>query len=114
MPRPSYGTDANFQANYRLTTAFLDAHKAPFVSSNRIWIGGYNVFQTDMSDYDALLTAEGIAHSTETPQQCGTSMGQRLGADSPDVAVSGQPQPVWLAVDRLPGPWPPGGVTRPA
>ncbi len=22
-----YGTDANFQANYRLTTTFLDAHK---------------------------------------------------------------------------------------
>ena len=64
----SYGTDANFQANYRLTPAFLDAHKAPFLNNNRIWIGGYDVFQTDISDYNALLTAEGIAHSTETPQ----------------------------------------------
>ena len=64
----SYGTDANFQANYRLTTAFMDAHKSPFLSSNRIWIGGYNIFQTDISDYDALLTSEGMAHSTETPQ----------------------------------------------
>ena len=63
----SYGTDANFQANYRLTPAFLDAHKAPFVGSNRIWIGGYSAFQTDMTDYDSLLTSEGIAHSTETP-----------------------------------------------
>ena len=27
-----YGTDANFQANYRLTASFLDAHKAPFLS----------------------------------------------------------------------------------
>ena len=63
-----YGTDANFQANYRLTTAFVDAHKGPFLSNNRIWIGGYNAFQTDISDYDALLTSEGIAHSTETPQ----------------------------------------------
>jgi hypothetical protein len=62
-----YGTDANFQANYRLTSAFLDAHKGPFVTSNRIWIGGYSVFQTDMSDYDALLTSKGILHSTETP-----------------------------------------------
>jgi hypothetical protein len=62
-----YGTDANFQSNYRLTPAFVDAHKAPFVSSNRIWIGGYSAFQTDMSDYDTLLTSEGIAHSTETP-----------------------------------------------
>jgi hypothetical protein len=64
----NYGTDANFQANYRLTKAFVDAHKGPFLSANRIWIGGYEAFQTDMSDYDNLLTSEGIAHSTETPQ----------------------------------------------
>jgi hypothetical protein len=64
----AYGTDANFQANYRLTPAFLDAHKAPFLSNNRIWIGGYEAFQTDMSDYNTLLTSEGIAHTTETPQ----------------------------------------------
>ena len=38
------------------------------MSQNRIWIGGYDVFQTDMADYDALLTSEGIAHTTETPQ----------------------------------------------
>jgi|GEM_PF-1229221 len=65
----AYGTDANFQANYRLSAAFLDAHKAPFVGNDRIWIGGYNVFQTDMTDYDSLLTSEGIAHSTETPTE---------------------------------------------
>jgi hypothetical protein len=65
----NYGTDANFQANYRLTQAFVDAHKGPFQSANRIWIGGYWTFRTDMSDYDSLLTSEGIAHSTETPQQ---------------------------------------------
>ena len=64
----SYGTDANFQANYRLTTSFVDAHKGPFTNNDRIWIGGYSVFQTDISDYDALLTSEGIAHNTETPQ----------------------------------------------
>jgi len=63
-----YGTDSNFQANYRLTTSFVDAHKGPFTSNDRIWIGGYSVFQTDMSDYDALLTSEGIVHNTETPQ----------------------------------------------
>jgi len=63
----SYGTDANFQASYRLTPAFLSAHKAPFTSANRLWIGGWNAFQSDMSDYDALLTAQGIVHSTETP-----------------------------------------------
>jgi K+-transporting ATPase c subunit len=65
----NYGTDANFQSNYRLTQAFVDAHKAPFLSSNRIWIGGYSEYQPDMTDYGALLTSEGIAHSTETPQQ---------------------------------------------
>ena len=62
-----YGTDANYQANYRLTSAFLDAHKAPFLTKNRIWIGGYSIFQTDMSDYGALLTSKGILHSTEPP-----------------------------------------------
>src|SRR4029077_13611330 len=64
----SYGTNANFQANYRLTPAFVDAHKAPFLSNNRIWIGYSAIFQADVSDYDALLTSEGIAHTTETPQ----------------------------------------------
>ena len=64
-----YGTEANFQANYRLTRSFVDAHKAPFLTDNRIWIGGYNVFQTDVADYDSLLTSEGIAHTTGTPQQ---------------------------------------------
>ena len=64
----NYGTDANYQANYRLTAAFSHAHKAPFLSNNRIWIGGYSLYQTDVSDYDALLTSAGIAHSTETPQ----------------------------------------------
>ena len=64
----SYGTNDNFLTNYRLTPAFIDAHKAPFLSKNRIWIGGYNAFQTDMSDFDALLTSEAVVHSTETPQ----------------------------------------------
>ena len=62
-----YGTDANFQANYRLTPIFLEGHKLPFISSNRIWIGGYQAFQTDMSDYNALLNSEGIPHTTEVP-----------------------------------------------
>jgi len=64
----SYGTDANFQANYRLTTAFVDAHKAPFLTNNRIWLGSSPTYGADMADYDALLTAEGIAHTT-APQQ---------------------------------------------
>ena len=64
----AYGTNDNFLTNYRLTPAFIDAHRAPFLSKNRIWIGGYNAFQTDMSDFDALLTSEAVLHSTEAPQ----------------------------------------------
>ena len=64
----SYGTDANFQANYRLTASFLAAHKAPFLTNNRIWIGGYALYGQDMSDYDSLLKSAGIVHSTEQPQ----------------------------------------------
>jgi hypothetical protein len=66
-PAANYGTDANYQANYRLTQAFVDARKAPFVANNRIWIGGYALYQGDMTDYNNLLNTEGILHSTETP-----------------------------------------------
>jgi hypothetical protein len=66
-PAAAYGTDANFQSNYRLTSAFVQAHAASFQDSNRIWIGGYNLYVTDVSDYDALLTSEGVQHTTETP-----------------------------------------------
>jgi hypothetical protein len=65
-PAASYGTNANFQANYRLTPAFLDAHKRPFLDENRIWIGGSTEFPTDMSNYARLLTQEGIRHTTES------------------------------------------------
>ena len=50
------------------------------MGENRIWIGGYADFQSDVADYDALLTSEGIEHSTETPQpmaQPGTPAGCR-------------------------------------
>ncbi len=53
-----YGTDANFQANYRLTPSFVSAQDA-VPEQNRIWIGGYKTFETDVSDYDALLTSRG-------------------------------------------------------
>jgi hypothetical protein len=67
-PAANYGTDANFQVNYRLTKAFVYGHRAPFLTCNRIWVGGYGLYATDDSDYNALLNSEGIAHSTETPQ----------------------------------------------
>lgn len=63
----SYGTNANFQANYRLTPAFLNAHKGPFLSERRIWIGGSREFPVDMSNYAKLLTKEGIAYTREAP-----------------------------------------------
>jgi hypothetical protein len=64
----SYGTEANFQANYRLTAAFLSSHKEPFQDQNRIWIGGNTEFPAGMSAYARLLTQEGIVHTTETPR----------------------------------------------
>ena len=80
----SYGTEANFQANYRLTAAFLNAHKAPFLRNNRIWIGGYSVFKQEVSDYAALLTSAGIAHTTETPLY----MGHRWGSGWVPIALA--------------------------
>ena len=32
----NYGTDANFQVNYRLTADFLSAHAAPFTSASQL------------------------------------------------------------------------------
>ena len=89
-PAANYGTDANFQANYRLSAAFVDAHKAPFLTNNRIWIGGYNLFQTDIADYDALLTSEGIAHTDWPLAVDRPQLGQRLGARGLGCSVSGQ------------------------
>jgi hypothetical protein len=63
----SYGTDANFQSNYRLTPTFVQAHAAPFQQDKRIWIGGFALYQTDMSDYNTLLTSKGVLHTTQTP-----------------------------------------------
>ncbi|HEV3381268.1 MAG TPA: alpha/beta hydrolase-fold protein, partial [Trebonia sp.] len=59
----SYGTEANFQANYQLTPSFVKNYAAPFTTANRIWIGGYGLYPTDVSDYDALLTSEAVRHT---------------------------------------------------
>jgi hypothetical protein len=64
----SYGTNANFQANYQLTAAFVKTHSGPFLRQNRIWIGGSRVFPTDISDYAKLLAKVGIRFSKETPR----------------------------------------------
>lgn len=62
-----YGSDSNFQTNYRLTRSFIGAHRLPFLQSNRIWIGSGPVFGNDVRDYDSLLTSEGIRHLTGAP-----------------------------------------------
>ncbi len=67
-PAASYGTEENFQANYRLTAAFVNAHKEPFLREDRIWIGGSREFPIDMSNYAKLLTKEGIAYTREAPR----------------------------------------------
>ncbi len=61
-----YGTDANFQDNYRLTGSFIDQWKSPFMTQDRIWISGYSQFQTDVADFDALLTSHGVSHTLAT------------------------------------------------
>jgi hypothetical protein len=63
----NYGTDANFQANYRMTNAFLDAHKTPFLTSNRIFISGYALYPTEVAGLDAVLTSKGMLHTYPTP-----------------------------------------------
>jgi len=63
----NYGTEANFQDGYELDTSFIDQFKAPFLTQDRIWISGYSDFEQDISDFDALLTSEGVTH-TLAPQ----------------------------------------------
>jgi Putative esterase len=67
-PAASYGTNANFQANYRLTPAFVKAHSGPFLRQDRIWIGGNREFPADMSDYAKLLAKTGILFTREAPR----------------------------------------------
>jgi hypothetical protein len=61
-----YGTDANFQSNYRMTGAFIDAWKTPFATQDRILISEGDVFQSDVADFDALLTSHGVQHTLLT------------------------------------------------
>jgi hypothetical protein len=65
----NYGTDANFQLNYRLTSNFVQGHSGPFQHKARIWIGGFEVFKADIDSYKKLLSTAGIKHTTGRPQQ---------------------------------------------
>jgi hypothetical protein len=61
-----YGTDANFQANYRLTSQFVGLHRAPFEQDCRIWIGRGPVFMNSVSRYELILTAAGVRYTAGT------------------------------------------------
>src|SRR6516225_730461 len=63
-----YGTDANFQDNYRLTDSFIDTWKAPFTTQDRIWISEGNTFPTQVADFNALLTSHGVLDTFSTTQ----------------------------------------------
>jgi hypothetical protein len=65
----NYGSDANFQANYRLSRQFVEARKEPFHSDERIWIGAGSVFEADVVNYESLLTSAGIAHAVGVPRR---------------------------------------------
>jgi hypothetical protein len=63
-----YGTDANFQDNYRLTGAFIDAWKAPFTTEDHILISEGPVFGDQVADFNALLTSHGVEDTLLTTQ----------------------------------------------
>ncbi len=58
-----YGTESNFQDNYELTSSFVDALKAPFTTQDRILISEGPVFQSQVADFDDLLTSQGVMHT---------------------------------------------------
>ena len=62
----NYGTDTNFQDNYRMTNTFIDTWKTPFTTQDRILISEGEVFQTQVADFDALLTSDGVEHTLLT------------------------------------------------
>ena len=62
-PATAYGTEANFANNYQLSQAFVAAHRTPFMTQDRIWLGGYGLYPQDMADYESLLTSEGVVYT---------------------------------------------------
>jgi chemotaxis methyl-accepting protein methylase len=59
----NYGTDTNFQNNYRLTNSFIGTWKAPFTTAERIWISEGPTFQTHVANFSALLRSQGVSHT---------------------------------------------------
>jgi hypothetical protein len=59
----SYGTQANFEQNYELSNSFVNALKAPFTTQDRILISEGPAFQSQVADFDTLLTSQGVMHT---------------------------------------------------
>jgi hypothetical protein len=61
----NYGTDASFQANYRLSTTNVTTWKnaSNFGTVNRIWIGGSSAFTADVAAFKSELTSLGVAYT---------------------------------------------------
>jgi len=55
-----YGTQANFQNNYELNQSFVDTYKTPFTTQDRLWIAGGPLYGKDVSDFNNLLTSQGV------------------------------------------------------
>ncbi len=77
-----YGTQANFQENYQMSSSFINALKAPFTTQDRLLISEGPAFQSQVADFDALLTSQGVAHTllTQTNDAHNWSSGWLSGA----------------------------------
>lgn len=63
----NYGTEANFQTNYRLTDAWIAARKTPFQTATRLWLShdsvtfdGEPTFLEDVDVFAGRLQAQGV------------------------------------------------------
>jgi len=63
----NYGTETNFQSNYRLTDAWIAARKAPFQTATRLWLshdsvtfGGTPTFLEEVDVFAGRLQAQGV------------------------------------------------------
>ena len=63
----NYGSDANFQDNYRLTDAWIAAHQGPFQTATRLWLSydqgtyfGYPTFLDEVSAFAGRLQAHQV------------------------------------------------------
>ena len=98
--RDNYGSEANFQDNYRLTDAWIAAHQGPFQAATRLWLSydqgtyfGYPTFLDEVSAFGARLQAHQVqfmrapaARRARTP---GVGMALRGGGGSAAHALPG-------------------------